>query len=91
MMEEKWLLMHLKIKYFQQLLNIHNIFQKKILEKIHHQKVKVQVLIDPLRKMLKFLKDTSDTAYNNTKVTLMKSRLRSLKNDIKNMSENLDL
>ena len=47
-----------------------------------------KLLIDPLRKMLKFLKDTSDTAYNNTKVTLMKSRLRSFKNDIKNMSEN---
>ena len=39
------------------------------------------------RKLLKFLQDIKGTSYNKAKVTLIKSRLRSLKNDIKNMSE----
>ena len=33
------------------------------------------------------LKDTKGTSYNKAKVTLIRSRLKNLKNDIKNMSE----
>ena len=41
-----------------------------------------------LKKLLEFLKHKNGALYNKTKITLIKSRLRDLKNDIKNMSEN---
>ena len=41
-----------------------------------------------LRKIFEFLKHEKGTRYNKNKVTLMKSRFRDLKNDIKNMPEN---
>ena len=41
-----------------------------------------------LKKLFEFLKHKKGALYNKTKITLIKSRLRDLKNDIKNMSEN---
>ena len=41
-----------------------------------------------LKKIFEFLKHKAGILYHKTKITLIKSRLRDLKNDIKNMSEN---
>ena len=41
-----------------------------------------------LKKLFEFLKHKKGALYKKTKITLIKSRLRDLKNDIKNMSEN---
>ena len=41
-----------------------------------------------LKKIFEFLKHKKGTLYNKTETTLIKSRLRDLKNDVKNISEN---
>ena len=40
------------------------------------------------KKIFEFLKHKKGTLYNKTETTLIKSRLRDLKNDVKNISEN---
>ena len=41
-----------------------------------------------LKEIFEFLKHKKGTLYDKTKITLIKSKLRVLKNDIKNISEN---
>ena len=48
----------------------------------------ISLIKKSLKKMFEFLKHKKGTLINKIKITLIKSRLRDLKNDIKNMSEN---